>query len=291
MKARIMLEMTVEDVAKAVKESPNALLPVGLCEQHGFHLPLGTDLFAAEEVSRRVAERFACIVAPSVNFSFSGGMLPGTINIDPHVISLLIKEAVLALHRSGFRRVGIVMGHGGSEAADAIKQSLRILHWLHPGHSALQVVYLPYWEFSPSFMQAFKERDYHAGYIETSLMMYWRPELVRESVSTDKEFVLQRLLEDPDGYQQLMRKTDSRYEVPHTRQHPEIEVGVMGFPEKASVEMGKKVSDEIVENIVKELELIDRQTKECAGEWRHRVTVGADAAVRGLADARRGGHG
>jgi creatinine amidohydrolase len=256
-----MLDMTVQELRQALRSIKTALIPVGLCEQHGYHLPLGTDIINAEQFARRIAERYPAVVAPSLNYNFSGGTLPGTINVHPHVITQLLNGVILSLYHTGFRRVGIVMGHGGSEAADAVKESLRFLHWLNPDHPDLQIIYIPVWDFSPSWMGEFHKQDYHAGKVETSLLLYWCPEKVRAVRPQDEPKVAAALREDPDSYQEWITRTDSKYEVPHTRQRPAIKVGVMGHPDLASAALGRKVTDEVVTGVAKLLRDLDRQAR------------------------------
>ena len=262
MAVKRMVEMTVKELRQTLRRTQTVLLPVGLCEQHGYHLPLGTDIINAEQFAWRIGERYPCVVAPTLNYSFSGGMLPGTINVHPHVITQLIDGIIQSLYHQGFRRVGVVMGHGGSEAADAIKESLRLSHWLNPDHKDLQVVYLPVWEFSPTWMDAFTQQDYHAGRVETSLLLYWCPEKVRSKIVLDRKDVAEAMRQDPDYYQQWSTDTDSPYETVHTGQRPEIEVGVMGFPHEADAALGKQVTEEVLKGVVRMLRSLDRQTRQ-----------------------------
>lgn len=259
MEPRIMLKMSVRELRDALKTTQTALIPLGVCEQHGYHLPLGADVHNAEQVCRRVAERFPAIVAPTMTYSFSGGMLPGTINVSPAVVSLLLTEAVLSLYTQGFRRICIVMGHGGSELNAIVRDSLRIFLWENPDREELQLALFPFWEFSPTLMGMVEARDYHAAAAETSLMLYWAPQEVRDEVVLDDPEVAEMLREDPDFYQEQRVKSDSPYEIPHTRQKEEVKVGVMGFPEQASREMGEKICEESVSGIVRELQVMEDQ--------------------------------
>jgi len=260
MEPKIMLKMTVRELRQALQETRTVLLPVGVCEQHGYHLPLGTDVHNAEQICVRVSERFPCVVAPTVTYSFSGGMLPGTINVNPAVVSLVLTEAVLSLYTQGFRLICVLMGHGGSELNAVVKDSLRIFLWENPDKEDLQLVVLPFWEFSPTFMHWFRNKDYHSGAAETSLMLYWAPDEVRSEIVMDEPEIAEHMRQDPDFYQELCVKSDSPYEIPHTRQRKGIKVGVMGFPQQASRELGEKICTEAVENIVKELERIQQQS-------------------------------
>ena len=77
--ARLMAEMTVAEMLHALEETSTVLLPSGGTEQHGYHLPLSTDTIFAEEVAAEVSRRTGCLVMPALNYSFSGGLLAGTV--------------------------------------------------------------------------------------------------------------------------------------------------------------------------------------------------------------------
>ena len=81
MKTHEMRHMTVEEVQNYLKTNKTIIIPYALCEQHGYHLPLDVDIRNAEFASVRLAEKLGCITAPVLNYTFSGGMLPGTINV------------------------------------------------------------------------------------------------------------------------------------------------------------------------------------------------------------------
>ena len=80
MKHYRMQDLTVRELQEYLKTNQTIILPYALCEQHGFHLPLDTDVRNAEYVSAKLAEKLDCLIAPTLNYTFSGGMLPGTIN-------------------------------------------------------------------------------------------------------------------------------------------------------------------------------------------------------------------
>src|SRR5664280_3828693 len=72
--------MTRDEVDKAVKNFPVAILPIGATEQHGLHLPLGTDTFLSAYVSRRICEATGALLLPPVPFGYSWVWrdIPGT---------------------------------------------------------------------------------------------------------------------------------------------------------------------------------------------------------------------
>lgn len=250
-KARIMYEMTVKEIREGLKETQTVILPVGVVEQHGYHLPISVDIHNACEVAIRASEETGCFVAPVVHYNFSGGMLPGTINISPQVFSLLLMDILRSLVVQGFRNIIIYLGHGGTEANRAARDAAEIFQRLDPRNSDVVIAFLPIMDASPTMTEAIRNGDYHAALIETSLMLYWKPELVKlDQAQYDSDEILRMMRENPDAYLQARTGADSKYVVPQYTQHPGIEVGVMGRFEGASAELGRKVAGELVATLV-----------------------------------------
>jgi len=251
-----MGEMTVNELQEYLKSNRTIILPYGLAEQHGYHLPLDTDIRNAEIMGARLAERIGCIVAPTLNYCFSGGMLTGTINVKPNTFSNMVGEIIESLALQGFENIIVLPGHGGSESLFHLKESLRILKWINPALKNVMLIMLPMWDYSPTWLKLFKARDYHASEAETSLIKYWTPDVVREKVVLDEPTVAEMLREDPDSYQKRTSFTGGNNEIPFTEQRANVKVGVMGYPEKATAETGKKITDEFLENAGSELKRI-----------------------------------
>jgi creatinine amidohydrolase len=255
-------EMTVHDVREYLKYNQTLILPYGVVEQHGYHLPLDTDIRNAEILGENIAEKLDCIVAPTLNYCFSGGMLPGTINVKPNTFSNFVGEIIESLVLQGFRNIIILPGHGGSESVLHLKESLRILKWLNPAMKDAMILMTPPWDFSPTWLDQFKSRDYHGGAVETSLIKHWTPEVVRDEIVMDDPETSEMMREDPDSFQLRTAFTEMSQEVPSTEQREAIEVGIMGYPEKASEELGEKVTQEILDNIVPALQSAIRAADE-----------------------------
>ncbi|MCX6984325.1 MAG: creatininase family protein [Lentisphaerae bacterium] len=250
MKTVKMGEMTVGELQQYLKTSRTIILPYGVVEQHGHHLPLDTDIRNAEIMGAKLAEKLGCIVAPTLNYCFSGGMLTGTINVKPNTFSNMMGEIVESLVLQGFQNIIILPGHGGSESLQHLKESLRILKWLNPALKDTLVMLVQLWNFSPTWLNLFKTRDYHAGEAETSLIKYWTPESVRGKIVLDKPTVAEMLRNDPDSYQKRTSFTGLNEEIMFTEQRAEVKVGVMGYPERATAATGEKLNEEILKNAV-----------------------------------------
>ena len=160
-----------------------AVLPVGATEQHGPHLPLGTDFLIVEHVTRAAAPRarpdIDVLVAPTFQTGSSDHHLPfgGTISLATERYYAALRDMTASLIQSGFRRIFIVNGHGGNH--ELIELVVRDLALSHAGNLAAA----SYWDLARASL-AEQVPDLggrlpgHAGAFETSLIMALHPELV-----------------------------------------------------------------------------------------------------------------
>lgn len=70
--AYYMENMTVKEFREVMKKTVTAVIPIGLMEQHGYHLPLSTDKLFITELLRRIKDRIHCVIAPNLNYCYSG---------------------------------------------------------------------------------------------------------------------------------------------------------------------------------------------------------------------------
>ena len=180
----LLQEMTREE-ARAVAPTALVVFPVGAVEQHGPHLPVGTDTLTVEHVGRaaaaQVAEEIPVVVAPTLPFGSSHHHLPfgGTMSLSTETYYRLVYELAESLIISGFRRVFIVNGHGGNH--ELVQLATRDLALKYEAHLAAG----SYWNIAWDEV-AEAGRDMpgglpgHAGIYETSQILALRPELVHE---------------------------------------------------------------------------------------------------------------
>ena len=112
-------ELTAPDYVRAVeKSSKTCILPIGVFEKHGPHLPLGTDLSTAREFALRAAAKDYTVVFPWYYFSQinEARHQPGTIAYSPELIWKVLQETLNELARNGFEKIILVNGHGGNNA-------------------------------------------------------------------------------------------------------------------------------------------------------------------------------
>lgn len=172
--------LTRPDIARILERRPLAILPVGATEQHGPHLPLGTDTFIANEVARRVAMRVEALLFPPlpIGYSWVWRDIPGTLSIEESTLQAVIKDVARNLHRQGLRMLVIINGHGANEYP--IKYAVRQL----ADEVAMKVLYFSYFNFFGDEEKEVVESPrwlgmIHACEVETSVLLAVRPDLCR----------------------------------------------------------------------------------------------------------------
>ena len=170
---------------EAAARAPEAIivLPIGATEQHGPHLPLGTDSFIVEHLARAAAQEARAtidvLVAPTLTFGSSHHHLPfgGTVSMATEHYYSSLRDMTESLIASGFRRVFILNGHGGNhELAQLVVRDLALTH-------AANLAAASYWEIARAALmelgsQAGDVFPGHAGLFETSAILALRPDLV-----------------------------------------------------------------------------------------------------------------
>ena len=251
--AYFIQEMTVQDMEAALKKTKTVIIPIGIVEQHGFHLPLSTDYHNATELPLRAGDRLNAVVAPTIPYCYSGGELPGTVNVSPQAFSLYLTDICAEFVRMGFMNIAVLLGHGGTDNNNAVELSLKMLQKRYPQMRDRVFAMISIGRLSPTWTAIFDqgpEHDFHAGQVETSLMMYWKPELVKDKIVMDEPEIARMMRTDQDWFDKSEKIVDSEFVVPCTSQRAEIKVGVMGFPETASKELGEKICNEAVDGLI-----------------------------------------
>lgn len=165
-------------------------LPVGALEQHGPHLPLGTDAILSAAVADGVAGNTDGIVAPALAYGYKsqpkcggGQHFPGTTSLDAQTLAHTVRDTVREFARHGVEKLVIVNGHYENQwfLIEGIDLAMREL-----GKTPLTIMRLEYWDFftpetlAKCFPDGFPGYSLeHAAVLETSMMLHYHPELVR----------------------------------------------------------------------------------------------------------------
>jgi len=190
-------ELTAPDFAQAIARSGGTcLLPFGIIEKHGPHLPLGTDLLDVRYAALHAAEQEYAVVFPEYYFGqiFEAQHQPGTVAYSNHLQLELLQETTDEMARNGCKKVIIVNGHGGNEhLLPFFAQSQ-----LETPHD--YVVYI-FDERTPQSggPPRTDKLDMHAGQSETSKMMISRPDLVRQDRARQQSGGDQARVHLPEG--------------------------------------------------------------------------------------------
>ena len=112
-------ELTAADFRQAIAQSKGTcLLPFGILEKHGPHLPLGTDCLNVRYASLHAAEQEYAVVFPEYYFGqiFEAKHEPGTMAYSREMQLKLLQETTDEMARNGCKKIVIVNGHGGNES-------------------------------------------------------------------------------------------------------------------------------------------------------------------------------
>lgn len=185
-------ELTAVQFKEAVKKSSQtAILPIGVLEKHGPHMPLGTDVYTAREMALRAAEMEYAVVFPWYYFSQinEARHQPGTIAYSPELIWKVLQETLNELSRNGFKKIIIINGHGGNAA---------FLEYFGISQLSEKRDYALYW-YKPAYdREVIKQAEavsmhdpvnQHAGNRETSMVESIVPELVHPDLAGTQQGV------------------------------------------------------------------------------------------------------
>ncbi len=196
-------ELTAPDFVKAVQlASGVCLLPLGILEKHGPHLPLGTDIFECRKVAATAASQEYCVVFPTY---FAGQInearhQPGTIAYSSELIWNMLQETCEELSRNGLKKIILVNGHGGNN--DFLRYFC--MSQLHKPKDYLLVFFQPNNNAeTEKKIEALRQTKTggHADEMETSMMRFIRPDLVKQELASTQSGLNQaRLKELPYQY-------------------------------------------------------------------------------------------
>jgi creatinine amidohydrolase len=208
------------------------LLPVGATEQHGPHLPTGTDTILATAVAEAVSARTDALVLPSIAIGCSyghGTELAGTFSVTPESLADTVRQVVEWAAYSGVQRVILVNGHFGNQAALGIASDHIRFH-----RPDLRIGIVSWWAATPAVVAEVLNDgdDIHANRAETSMMLAVAPEQVRMDLASGAD--------DPDRTAGLV----FRYTAPSLSTN-----GVTGSPSQATVELGDWLFNETVDAV------------------------------------------
>jgi creatinine amidohydrolase len=228
-----------------------AVVPTGSIEQHGPHLPVDTDSFLCTRVAAAAAARASgagpVLVTPTTCFGSSEHHMafPGTMTLRPETFRQVVADLCASLARHGLRRQLVVNGHGGNTAllAATVQELGFELH--------VHVLAADYWTFARPVIGDVRESDTggmaHACEFETSLMLHLRPESVRRERIT-------REIVEPRYSAERFDLFEGGGVTAHWKTDELSQSGVMGAPDLASEEKGRRLFEACADGLARLIE-------------------------------------
>ena len=244
-------ELTASDFPAALdKSNQTCILPFGILEKHGPHSPIGTDLIHVREWAARATKQEYAVVFPDYFYGQinEARQQPGTFALPSHVIYELLEATCDEIARNGFKKIVILNGHGGNpEFIRFFMQS-----FLNKRHNYVIYFYDP--ENDPDFQKEYRKMhksdmrgDEHAGESETSVLLYYRPDLMRMDRATQQSGADQKRLNLSGLYTPIWW-------------YASFPNHYAGEGDKATTEFGKFITDHEISSFVKALKQVKADT-------------------------------
>lgn len=236
---RQLERLTQPVAASLIASSGVAVLTAGSIEQHGAHLPLGTDAFAALSIGERVAERLDTVVATlgPVGVAHYHGSWSGSLTLTPETLSAVFVEICSGLFAAGARRILVVNWHEGNSAA--LRLAADRCQRMHPVQVVIAESHVITHSLHPDEMEFT-----HAGSMETAAVLAYDASLVKldqavEPSDRSAGEAAHALFRKPDVYP-IMRDF-----------HDVAPTGWYGHPERAEVGRAEEIAEEVAAYIVR----------------------------------------
>jgi len=226
----------------ALSRDTLVVVPVASIEQHGPHLPVGTDSFIGEAVASALDREFKgkLLILPVQRLGVSEHHMafPGTLTLQHETFEEVILEALEAMVRQKFRRFLILNSHGGNQSIGGVIAEKAASRW-----PDAQVIFTSWWRVGAERLKNLEEGAFpsvgHACEFETSLMLALHPDLVNMALAVDDGLpsAVKPLQHD------LLRGAAATLATP---MHRLTRHGVYGRPSLANAEKGRRILQEAV---------------------------------------------
>jgi creatinine amidohydrolase len=221
-------ELSWIDAAAHLARDPRLIIPVGALEQHGPHLPLGSNVLIARRIALDLSSRYGVLRAPTMYYGVnvrSEREYAGTASLRQKTLHRALNELLAAWEEQGVREFIIITAHGHEPHLDALAT-------LITGGARVRVVSI--WDVDIADLLDTQPGHLHACEAETSIMLFLYPELARMERARDF---------------QLPQEQFERYIRGQTPIPPAGGAGVMGNPTAATAVKGEAIYRRILETV------------------------------------------
>lgn len=245
-------ELTASDWPRALAASNHTcILPIGILEKHGPHVPIGSDLIQVREWSARATKKEYAVVFPDFFYGQinEARHVPGSFALPERVVWDLLEATCDEIARNGFDKIVIINGHGGNP------QMIRYFIQTRLEKARPYAIYF----FEPNSDSSFRRQlnavhksdfagDQHAGEEETSTLLFLRPDLVEMDSAKNESGVNQHRLNIPNIYTAIWWYAD----------YPNHYAGE-GW--KATAEEGRIVNEHVISQFAEAIKAVKADTK------------------------------
>jgi creatinine amidohydrolase len=246
--SRYFSELTQPEVAAQLKRNPLVILPCGSVEQHGPHLPTGTDTLAANTISHAVAERMDALVLPATPFGVTPMHMPfeSTITLSPDTYIRVVTDTCASTAKHGAKYLLILNWHEGNIASLAIAAEA-----LHREHG-MNVVTVQACYVAEELYGASCGGLTHGGEIEVLAVLAHRPDLVHlDRIDYSSDHAL--------GHKMDKLRRTRTFQPVLTDIRSIASTGWFGSPQHATPEKAKRMLADIADHIAREARAIFSQ--------------------------------
>lgn len=218
----ILARKTSLELKNYLKKKKELIIPFGALEAHGPHLPLGNDAYIAQVICRQVGENLSLMVAPTIIYTLARFLeeFIGTMRLQFIPTKNYLQSIFFSFAEMGFEKIFLITHHGNTAHLMAISEAVYELK----RQSKTQFIGINLWKILQNIAwkgKITKTKEFHAGEIETSLMLYLQPELVK----------MDKAIKEKISFNEFLF-TDSLVKT---------KTGVYGDATKASREKGEKL--------------------------------------------------
>lgn len=176
---RLLKELRPAEIAAIVTNDPRLIVPVGTCEQHGRHLPLGCDTLIAERLADDLSAEFTVLRAPTIEYGVNVDAereLVGTASLRKKTLHRMLNDLLDSWEPSGFREFILLTAHEHDPHLEALSTVIT---------SAARVRVVDIFGVDFSDLLEGQREPMHGDEVDTSLMLYIAPHMVSMDLAED----------------------------------------------------------------------------------------------------------
>ena len=176
---RRIKEMRPDEVGDAIRADPRLIIPIGTCEQHGPHLPLGCDTIIVEHLAEDLSAEFGICVAPTLEYGVNVDTergFTGNASLRKKTLHRMLNDLLDSWEATGVREFILLTAHGHDPHQEALSTVITT-------RARVRVVDV----FAIDFHEMLEGQSepMHGDEVDTSLMLFLAPHLVRMDLAED----------------------------------------------------------------------------------------------------------